>query len=156
MFFRFLLVWGSQETDLFLSDGLQNNVCCCQARHRRAQVGGLPSSFSTAFTDEHGGVIRQLLSMAVPHATSDTGLQAHVVVHTYNSSTWMLRQVDCEISLDKTSLNSILRLYLKQEEGEGKEEKEAETTKEPICEFKFQNVSLENHPSLSYSQKLKI
>lgn len=106
--------------------------------------------------DEHGGVIHQLLSMAVPRATSDTGLQAHVVVHTYSSITWMLRQVDCEISLGKTILNSILRLSLKQEEEEGKEEKEAETTKEPIREFRFQNVSLENHPSLSYSQKLKI
>lgn len=64
--------------------------------------------------DEHSGVICQLLSMAVPHATRGTGLQAHVVVHTYSSSTWMLRQVDCEISLGETSLNSILRLCLKQ------------------------------------------
>lgn len=106
--------------------------------------------------DEHSGVIHQLLSMAVPHATSDMGLQTHVVVHTYSSSTWMLRQVDCEISLGETSLNSILRPCLKQEEEEGKEEKEAETAKEPIREFRFQNVSLENHPSLSYSQKLQI
>lgn len=85
-----------------------------------------------------------------------SGLQAHVVVCTYSSSTWMLRQVDCEISLGKTSLNFILRLYLKQEEEEGKEEKEAETAKEPIRKPRFQNISLENHPSLSYSQKLQI
>lgn len=52
--------------------------------------------------------------------------------------------MDCEfaVSLGKTSLNSILRLYLKQEEEE-EEKKEAEAAKE-------------QGSSLRYSQELQI
>lgn len=70
----------------------------------------------------------------------------------------LLRQVDCEteVGIGEASINSILRLCLNQEEEEGEEEKEAEAAKEPISEPRFQNVYLENHPSLSYSQELQI
>lgn len=66
--------WSEVLKRMISSSQMDCKIMCIVARPitEELKLVGLPSSFSTAFTDEHGGVICQL---QVPHAASDIGLK---------------------------------------------------------------------------------